>query len=78
MEEVAKVISQQAVACRKNPELWGELIEQIASSLGFTIALAAQGDADKIDTLMTGAEAHAHATAVERAPLAALMALRLR
>lgn len=52
----------------------GMMIERLAAALGFTIAIAARGDGDAIDTMIAGAEAYAHAEAVEKAPLARFMA----
>lgn len=76
-EGLASFTAREAAAAKNDPDRMGEMVERLAAALGFTVALAAEGDAELIDKLMVGAEAHAHAEAVERAPLVRLMRLKL-
>lgn len=77
-DELAALIARRAHQSKGNPDMFAETIERLAAALGFTIALAADGDAEAIDNLMVGAEAYAHSEAVDKAPLAQLMRLTKR
>ena len=50
------------------------LIESLASSLAFTVAIAAKGEAKAIDHLLEGIVSYIYTTAAERAPLARMIA----
>jgi hypothetical protein len=54
----------------RDPAVMSEIMERLASSLAFTIALAAQGDAKGINELIEGMTSYIFETAAERAPLA--------
>ncbi len=71
-DRLASVISGQAARARRDPELYAEMIERLAASLGITIAMAANGEGAQIDMLIEGATAHAHEEAVSWAPLAVM------
>lgn len=74
-DQLATVVARETRAARGDRDRMASMIERISASLGFAVAMAAEGDAATIDQLMVGAEAHAHAEAVEKAPLAELSAL---
>lgn len=73
-DKLAALLSGETQRCRGAPERYAALIERLAASLGFAVAMAAKGDPQMIDTLMTGAEAHAHQEAVDRAPIGKALA----
>lgn len=70
----ALVSLQMAKGTIRDPEAMSGIIETLASSLAFTVALAAQGDARAIDHLLEGMVAYIYTTAAERAPLARMIA----
>lgn len=72
-DRLASMVAKEAHAAKNDPDHMAVVIERLAAALGFTAALAAKGDPKTIDTLLAGAEAYAHAEAVDKAPLAALM-----
>lgn len=76
-DRLAGLLAREQAAARGDTERMGEMIERLAAGLGFTIALAADGDRQGIDQLFIGAEAYAHQEAVDKAPLAQMLA-RLR
>jgi hypothetical protein len=57
-----------------DPTAMSNIIESLASALGFTAALAAHGEPDMADHLVEGATAYVYEVAVERAPLAKMIA----
>lgn len=63
----------EASAGAKDADRMGAMVENIARALGFTIAMAARGDPKVIDEMMHGADAYAHAEAVDKAPFARFM-----
>lgn len=73
--QLTSMISKEATAAHGDHERMGALVETLARSLGFTVALACRGDAAAIDEMMTGAEGYAHGEAVAKAPFAAFMAV---
>lgn len=73
-DKLSALLASEAARARRNPGRYASMIEQISRGLGFTVAMAAGGDGAKIDELLTGAEAYAHAEAVEKAEIALLMA----
>jgi hypothetical protein len=72
---VQSLAAKEAVACRKDPTRFPDMIETLARALGFSVALAAEGDGTTIAPLLEGATAYAHGEAVDKAPLAALSKL---
>lgn len=58
----------------RDPLAMAGIIENLASALGFTAALAAAGDPDKIAHLLEGMTAYVYEAAAERAPLAKMIA----
>jgi len=74
-DQLAALTAKESAAAMGDNERLGEMVERLASALGFTIAIACRGDGAVIDEMMAGAEAHAHAEAVERAPLIRLLSL---
>lgn len=76
-DKLAQLVSREQALARGDNERMVNLIERLAASLGFTIALAANGQPEAIDQLFVGAEAYAHEEAVQRAPFAQMLA-RLR
>ncbi len=50
------------------------IVENLASSLGFTVALAAGGDPNGISHLLEGMTSYIYEVAAERAPLAKMIA----
>lgn len=71
--KLAALVSMEVAAAHGDADRIGWVIERLAVALGFSVALAARGDPATIDALMTGAEAHAHAEAVQRGPFARIM-----
>lgn len=51
----------------------GEMIERLAHSLAFTIAMASDGDADRAQNLLTGAESYIYETAASFGVLGRIM-----
>lgn len=74
-DKLAALTAAEGAACKGDPDRMGVMIERLAAALGFTIAIASRGDPKFIDEMMAGAEAYAHAEAVDKAPFAQLMAL---
>jgi O-methyltransferase involved in polyketide biosynthesis len=56
-----------------NPEAMSGVIESIASSLAFSAALAAKGDANRISMILEGLTGYIFETAADRAPLARMI-----
>lgn len=77
-EQLRSLAAREATAARGDPERYADMIETLSRALGFTVALASEGDPKTIDTMLEGATAYAHAEAVEKAPLAALTRLARR
>lgn len=73
-EDLARLTSKEALAAKRDPERMAEMLDAMAHAVGLTVAIAASGDARRIDELFAGFEAHAHARAVEMAPLLRLAA----
>lgn len=73
--QLSALCAKEAAAAKNDPDRMADMIERLATALGFTVAMAVKGDPAGIDQLMAGAEAHAHREAVEKAPLAALTRL---
>lgn len=74
-DQLASVVARETRAARGDRDRMAAMIERLSASLGFAVAMAAEGDATMIDKLMVGAEANAHAEAVDKAPLAQMSAL---
>lgn len=76
-DRLAAMLSKEAAAAAKAPdrhERMGDMIEGLARGLGFTVAIAANGNAETIDTMIAGAERYALEEAADKAPLAQFMA----
>lgn len=56
-------------------ERMGDMIEALARGLGFTVAIAANGDAEGIDTMIAAAERYALEEAARQADVARFMAM---
>lgn len=69
-----RLCTEEAMAARGDSDRQAAMIERLAHALGVSIGWASQGDGAVLDTLASGAEAFAHATAVEIAPLAKMVA----
>lgn len=77
-DKLAALLSKEASDAAKAPdraERMGDMIEGLARGLGFTVAIAANGNADTIDTMIAGAEQYALQEAAEKAPFAQFMAV---
>lgn len=57
----------------RDPEAMSDILEKLTAALGFTSALAAAGDPDKIAHLLEGMTAYLYEVASERAPLAKMI-----
>ena len=57
------------------PERMGDMIEALARGLGFTVAIAANGNAEGIDTMIAAAERYALEEAADKADFAKFMAV---
>lgn len=75
-DKLAALVAHEMSEATGDHDRMGVVIERIAASLGFGIALATGGDPRVIDTLIEGATAYAHAEAVQKAPLAAMISRR--
>jgi len=75
IETVQALAAKEAAQAHGDADRLGAMVEGLARALGFTVAIACRGDAKAIDEMMTGAEAYAHAEAVEKAPFGRFMAL---
>ncbi|MGB3445759.1 MAG: hypothetical protein WBA48_03575 [Xanthobacteraceae bacterium] len=56
-----------------DPAAMSDIIEKLAATLGFTAALAAHGQPDRITHLLEGMTAYVYEIAAERAPLAKMI-----
>jgi phosphopantothenate synthetase len=74
-DDLARLTSREVAAAKGDPERLANMIERLAAALGFTVAIAAGGKGEAIDTMLAGAEAYAHAEAVDRAAIASLLAM---
>jgi len=75
---LSSLLSKEAAASQKAPdraERMGDMIESIARGLGFTVAIAANGNAEGIETMISAAERYALEEAAEKAPFAQFMAI---
>jgi len=57
-----------------DPAAMSDIIEKLAAALGFTAALAAHGQPERIAHLLEGMTAYVYEVAAERAPLAKMIA----
>ena len=76
-DRLAAMLSKEAADAAKAPdraERMGDMIEGLARGLGFTVSIAANGDAETIDTMIAGAERYALEEAADKAPFAQFMA----
>lgn len=64
-----KLVSETINLNHRNKENMAEIIENLAGALGFTIAMASDGDGKTIDTMIEGATNYAHYEAVEKAKI---------
>lgn len=60
-------------ATKADADEFGVMIERLAAALGFTIAIAARGDPEAINTMIEGATAHALSEAAHKAPFARMV-----
>jgi hypothetical protein len=73
-DKLAALVSIETAGGKvRDPAAMSEIMERLASSLAFTMALAAQGDAKGINELFEGMTAYIMETATERAPLARMI-----
>ncbi|ORE90651.1 hypothetical protein ATO13_22066 [Stappia sp. 22II-S9-Z10] len=77
-EGLATLCRREMLTARGDQKRQAAAFERMAHTLGCMAAEIAEGDPAAIDTLMVGAEAHAHQAAVDMAPLIALMGLGRR
>jgi hypothetical protein len=74
-DKLSSLVSLElSVGTVRDPAKMSGLIESLASSLAFTVAIAARGDAKAIEHLLEGTVAYIYTTAAERAPLARMIA----
>ena len=71
---LAGLVSAEMAAAHGDAERIGSVIEALARSLGFTVALACGGNARAVDEMLEGANAYAHEEAVAKAAFVAFMA----
>ena len=77
-DKLSSLLSREAASAAKAPdraERMGEMIESIARGLGFTVAIAANGNSAMIETMITAAEAYALQEAADKADFAKFMAI---
>lgn len=78
---LATMLSKEAAEAGKAPdraERMGDMIEGLARGLGFTVAIAANGNAETIDTMIAGAERYALEEAADKAEFAQFMSMMRR
>lgn len=76
-DKLSSLLSKEAAASTKAPdraERMGDMIESVARGLGFTVAIAANGNAEAIDTMISAAERYALEEAADKAPFAQFIA----
>jgi hypothetical protein len=74
-DKLASLVSlEMSAGTVGDPAKMSCLIESLASSLAFTVAIAAKGEAKAIDHLLEGIVSYIYTTAAERAPLARMIA----
>jgi carbamoylphosphate synthase large subunit len=76
-DRLSAMIAKEATQASKAPdraERLGDMIEGLARGLGFTVAVAANGNAETIDVMISGAERYALEEAADKAPFAQFMA----
>lgn len=71
--KLSALVAVETASAHGDPERLAHVVERLAASLGFAIAITARGHGPTIDRLMAGAEGYAHAEAVDKAPFAKLM-----
>lgn len=67
------LLNSEALVANRSVEFAAAMIERLANALGFTVAIAANGDPKAINTMMEGAVAHAMERAVDFAPTGRFM-----
>lgn len=72
--KLAALCSLEAAQARGDADRSALMIERLAASLGFAVAIAACGNAAVIDEMMAGAEGYAYREAVSKAPFARMVA----
>jgi hypothetical protein len=80
-DKLASLLSREAAAAAKAPdrhERMGDMIEAIARGLGFTVAIAANGNGPMIEAMIAGAENYALQEAADKADFAKFMAAARR
>lgn len=73
---LASMLSKEAAAAAKatdRSERMGDMIEALARGLGFTVAIAANGDPEGIETMIAAAERYALEEAADKADFAKFM-----
>lgn len=76
-DKLAAMLAREAADAGKAPdrtERMAAMIEGLARGLGFTVAIAAFGDGEGIDTMIAAAERYALEEATDKAPFARFMA----
>ena len=76
-DRLSTMLAKEATAASKAPdrhERMGDMVEGLARGLGFTVAIAANGNAETIDAMIAGAERYALEEAADKAPFAQFMA----
>lgn len=74
---LASMLAKEAAEAAKVPdraERMGDMIEALARGLGFTVAVATNGDPTRTETMITAAERYALEEAAAKAPFAQFMA----
>lgn len=77
-DKLALLLSREAADAGKaadRAERMGDMIEALARGLGFTVAIATNGNAEGIETMISAAERYALEEAADKAPLAQFMAV---
>jgi hypothetical protein len=71
-DKLFSLTSKEMADAKKNKdsERIGEMLEYLARALGFSIAVAANGNGKAIDEMIEGATAYAHSEAVEKSKFA--------
>ena len=73
--KLSALCSKELSDAHGDPARMGAMIERLAHSLAFTVAIVGEGDRTRIDNLLTGLEGYIQEAAVGHAKMGAFMAV---
>ncbi len=72
-DRLSALCSSELADARGDDDRIGTMIERLVNSLAFTIAVAAKGDREAMEKLLSGADAYLYAAATGHQPLGRFM-----